>query len=65
MSFVCLFPEIEGLLIKPFPIHYFKERLYNLSKLQCYKGNRAFADLRYEEEDTISPSTLVVVATKG
>ena len=29
------------------------------------KGNRAFADLRYGEEDSISPSTLIVAATKG
>ena len=29
------------------------------------KGNRALADLRYGEEDSISPSTLVVAAIKG
>ena len=29
------------------------------------KGNRAFADLRYVEEDSISPSTLIFAATKG
>ena len=29
------------------------------------KGNCAFADLRYGEEDSISPSTLFVAATKG
>ena len=30
-----------------------------------YKGNGAFADLRYGEEDSISPSTLIFPATKG
>ena len=30
-----------------------------------HKGNRAFADLRYEEEDSISPSTLIFAAIKG
>ena len=29
------------------------------------KGNRAFADLRYGKEDSISPSTLIFAATKG
>ena len=29
------------------------------------KGNRAFADLRYGEEDSISPSTVIFPATKG
>ena len=29
------------------------------------KGNRAFADLRYEKEDSISPSTIIFAATKG
>ena len=29
------------------------------------KGNRAIADLRYEEEDSISPGTLIFPATKG
>ena len=29
------------------------------------KGNHAFADLRYGEEDTISYSTLIYPATKG
>ena len=29
------------------------------------KGNRACADLRYENEDSISPSTLTLGATKG
>ena len=29
------------------------------------KGNRAFADLRYGEEDTSSPSTQIFAATKG
>ena len=33
-------------------------------KVNC-KGNRAFADLRYGEEVIISPSTLIVHATKG
>ena len=28
-------------------------------------GNRAFADLRYWEEDSSSPSTLIFPATKG
>ena len=28
-------------------------------------GNGGFADLRYEEEDNISPSTLSPTATKG
>ena len=29
------------------------------------KGNRAFPDLRYGREDSISPSTLIFAATKG
>ena len=29
------------------------------------RGNHAFADLRYGKEDSISPSTLIVAATKG
>ena len=29
------------------------------------KGNRAFADLRYGEEDIISPSTLICAAIKS
>ena len=29
------------------------------------KRNPAFADLRYEKEDSISPSTLIFAATKG
>ena len=29
------------------------------------KGNRAVADLRYGEEDSIYPSTLIFLATKG
>ena len=29
------------------------------------KGNRAFADLRYGEEDGISPRTLIFAAIKG
>ena len=29
------------------------------------KGNRAFGDLRYVQEDNISPSTLIFAATKG
>ena len=29
------------------------------------KGNRAFADLRYWEEDSISPTTLIFPGTKG
>ena len=39
----------------------------NKTKLEqkFYKGNRAFADLIYGEEDNISPSTLIVPATKG
>ena len=36
-----------------------------ISWSQAYKRNRAFADLRYEDEDSISPSTLVFPATKG
>ena len=32
---------------------------------QIVKGNRGFADLRYGEEDSISPSTLIFPATKG
>ena len=32
---------------------------------QVVKGNRAFADLQYGEEDSISPSTLSSAATKG
>ena len=30
-----------------------------------FKGNRAFADLRYGELDSISPSTLMFAAKKG
>ena len=30
-----------------------------------FKGNSAFADLRYGEEESISPSTLYVATTKG
>ena len=30
-----------------------------------FKGNHTFADLRYGEEDIISPSTLIFAATKG
>ena len=33
--------------------------------LELVKGNRAFADLRYGEEDGISPSTLMFANTKG
>ena len=33
--------------------------------LNLPKGNLAFADLRYWEEDTISPSTLIFAATNG
>ena len=29
-----------------------------------HKGNRALADLRYKEKDSISPSTLIFPATK-
>ena len=29
------------------------------------KGSRAFADLRYGKEDSISPSTLIFAAAKG
>ena len=35
--------------------------------MQCFtlhKGNRAFADLRYGEEDSLSPSTLFVADTQ-
>ena len=32
--------------------------------IRHYKGNRAFADLRYGEEDSISTSTLSFAATK-
>ena len=33
--------------------------------MNCFvKGNRAFADLRYGEEDSISPSTHIVPVTK-
>ena len=32
---------------------------------QSHKGNRAFADLRYGKEDSISPGTLIFAATKG
>ena len=31
----------------------------------CTKGSRALADLRYGEADSISPSKLIVAATKG
>ena len=34
-------------------------------KIKKSKGNHAFADLRYGEEDSISPSTLNFAATKG
>ena len=33
--------------------------------VKARKGNRAFADLRYGEEDSIGPSTLVFPTTKG
>ena len=33
--------------------------------LRFCKGNRAFAELRYGEEDSISPITKFVAATKG
>ena len=36
-----------------------------LSHYVHIKGNRAFADLRYGREDSISPSTLIFDATKG
>ena len=42
----------------------FWHTLKNIAVLK-YKGNRAFADLRYGEEDSISPRTLIVAATKG
>ena len=35
---------------------------------RCYtfiKGNCTFGDLKYGEEDSISPSTLIIGATKG
>ena len=32
--------------------------------LHSVKGNRAFADLRYWEKDSICPSTLIFPATK-
>ena len=37
-----------------------------LSQIEsCAKGNRAFADLSYGEEDSIGPSTQIFAATKG
>ena len=35
------------------------------SKPQCVKGHPPIVDLRYWEEDIISPSTLVLAAIKG
>ena len=36
-----------------------------IQKKMGHKGNRAFADLRYGEEDSISPNTQIFAATKG
>ena len=36
-----------------------------LSRSALNKGNRAFADLRYVDEDSISLSTLFFAVTKG
>ena len=38
---------------------------YPLSLSLTVKGNRATADLRYWEKDSISPSTLIFAAAKG
>ena len=46
--------------------HYWYNFVFqNLGLHSSCKGNRAFADLRYGEEDSISPSTLIFPATKG
>ena len=37
----------------------------NARESNMCRGNRVFADLRYVEEDSISPSTLNFPATKG
>ena len=42
-----------------------QEWLNTLVKLSFIKGNRDFADLRYEEEDNTSLSTLILAAIKG
>ena len=39
--------------------------LNTIPGIQHAKGNRAFADLIYEEEDSISLSTHIFAATKG
>ena len=45
---------------------FFKIVLFLCLKIVVFpKGNRAFADLRYGEEDRISPSTLMFANTKG
>ena len=51
----------ESIQLKDSPLspHWIEEFLYFSNR------DRAFADLRYGEEDTISPSTLIFPATKG
>ena len=51
-------------------LHQITDLNYIVEKLvhQCapsFKGNRAFADLRYGEEDSISPCTLICDDIKG
>ena len=41
------------------------DKLHIKLRFNVVNGNRALADLIYGEEGSISPSTLVVAATKG